>query len=203
MPVNPSVRVIVLQRSDHQPAQLGPWRYWVWCNAHRTPLRVKGLGRSDTPTSLGGRRTRAPRRHKREPSTRSAVSSMLVFGKCRTVRGPWRAGGTSPAVVRSCCYPSGRGREVRRTPGAKPVPPCRSPASTLGTPTASPGPMGTTDPERHRADFAVGDRKPSGSVESEHRNGRGADLPPLCRSAPRPRSRRAAGSPWFSCRRPW
>jgi len=121
VPVNPSVRVIVLQRSDHQPAQLGPWRYWVWCNAHRTPLRVKGLGRSDTPTSLGGRRTRAPRRHKREPSTRSAVSSMLVLGKCRTVRDPWRAGGTSPAVVvRSCCYPSGRGREVRRTPGAKP-----------------------------------------------------------------------------------
>ena len=43
--------------------------------------------------------------------------------------------------------------------GAKTVPLCRSPASTLGTPTASPGPMGITDPGRHRADFAVGDRK--------------------------------------------
>ena len=90
---------------------------FVGVQRHRTPLRVKGVGRSHTPTSLGGRRTQAPRRHKREPSTRSAVHSLSVFGKCRMAPDPWRAGGTSPAVVRSYCYPSGRGREVRRTQG--------------------------------------------------------------------------------------
>ena len=90
---------------------------FVGVQCHRTPLRVKGVGRSHTPTSLGGRRTQAPRRHKREPSTRSAVHSLSVFGKCRMAPDPWRAGGTSPAVVRSYCYPSGRGRELRRTQG--------------------------------------------------------------------------------------